>query len=151
MHRMVHASVLASIALSFTAVAVAETTPANAIKYRQFAMSAMAGHTGAISLLGFGRVEHEGHLKAHAQALVDLTEQMRVLFPANSATGETEALPLIWEEPENFAKAVAASETAVAELNAAVEANDRAGIAKGFRAVGESCKGCHDRYRKDQN
>src|SRR5690606_28672945 len=111
----------------FTAVAVAETTPANAIKYRQFAMSAMAGHTGAISLLGFGRVEHEGHLKAHAQALVDLTEQMRVLFPANSATGETEALPLIWEEPENFAKAVAASETAVAELNAAVEANDRAG------------------------
>jgi cytochrome c556 len=30
-----------------------------------------------------------------------------------------------------------------------VTANDKGAIARSFKALGDSCKGCHDRYRKD--
>src|SRR5690606_32948781 len=119
-----------------------------AIKYRKFNMAAMAAHTGALSLAGFARVEHADHVPMHAKALSELVHQMRMLFPANSSEGDTDALPGIWQRPEAFSKAIDSAEAAARELEAAASSGDRAAIARGFRAVGESCKACHDDYRR---
>lgn len=151
MYRPALSAIVALAAVAVVSIAQAETKPEDAIKYRQFAMSAMAAHIGALSYVQFGRVEHRDHLKTHAQALADLGAQLKVLFPANSAAGETDALARIWAEPEAFARVVQAMEKATADLNAAVLAGDAAGIAQGFRAVGASCKDCHDRYRAPQD
>ena len=143
---------LALVAASLTAVStvsVAET-PADAIKYRKQVMAAMGAHIGAFTLVNFGRVPHQGHLQAHANALADLGAQTRAIFPEGSGAGDTEALPLIWQEKERFAQAIAAVEKASADLKAAVNAGDKAATAQAFKALGESCKGCHDRYRKEQ-
>lgn len=129
----------------------AATAPADAIKYRKAVMSAMAAHTGAFSLINFGRVEHQDHLIAHVDALAALGTQLKVLFPAGTGTGDTDALPLIWQEQEKFGQLVRASEKSTAELRAAVAAGDKAATMKAFKAVGESCKGCHDRYRKEDD
>ena len=139
---------LPSLLALFSAPVVTADTAENAIKYRKFNMSAMAAHTGALSLAGFGRVEHADHAPLHAKALADLVRQMRVLFPEGSGEGDTDALPLIWEEPEAFAEAVDAAEAAAGQLETAAATGDRAAVARGFKAVGESCKGCHDRYRR---
>lgn len=137
--------------LAFAGTSTAATAPADAIKYRKAVMSAMAAHTSAFSLINFGRVEHQDHLIAHVDALAALGTQLKVLFPAGTGTGDTDALPLIWQEQEKFGQQLKASEKSTADLRAAVAAGDKAATMKAFKAVGESCKGCHDRYRKEDD
>lgn len=146
-HRILPA-LLACAALSIPAVAWSATAPADAIKYRKAVMSAMSAHVSAFMLVNFGKVEHKDHLKAHASALADLGAQAKVLFPAGTDAGDTDALPLIWKEQDQFRKLVGDLETSSAKLRDAVAANDKPGTMAAFKAVGEACKGCHDRYRK---
>jgi cytochrome c556 len=150
MHRLARIAIVATIAASFSATASAAATPADAIKYRRAVMDGLSAHVSAFVLINFGKVEHQDHLKAHANALADLGAQAKVLFPAGSDNGETEALPLIWEakEQEQFKKLVSALETSSAKLRDAVAASDKPAAMAAFKALGDSCKGCHDRYRK---
>ncbi|MBL8198340.1 MAG: cytochrome c [Chromatiales bacterium] len=148
MRRSTPAALLILATMAFAANSIAATAPADAIKYRKAVMSAMAAHTGAFSLINFGRVEHRDHLLAHVDALAALGTQIKVLFPAGTETGDTDALPLIWQEQEKFAQLLKASEKSTAELRTAVAAGDKAATMQAFKAVGESCKGCHDRYRE---
>jgi cytochrome c556 len=145
------ATLLSLATLAFAGNSIAATAPADAIKYRKAVMSAMAAHTGAFSLINFGRVEHRDHMLAHVDALAALGTQLKVLFPDGTGTGDTDALPLIWQEREKFGQLVTASEKSTAELRNAASAGDKAAIMKAFKAVGESCKGCHDRYRKEDD
>jgi cytochrome c556 len=146
-HRVLPA-LLACAALSIPAMAWSATAPADAIKYRKAVMEALSNHVSAFMLINFGKVEHQGHLKAHADAIADLGAQAKVLFPAGTDAGDTDALPLIWKEQDQFRKLLGDLETSTAKLRDAVAANDKPGTMAAFKAVGESCKGCHDRYRK---
>ncbi|MEO7387311.1 MAG: cytochrome c [Gammaproteobacteria bacterium] len=148
MRRRALPTLLACIALNVPFVAWSATAPADAIKYRKAVMSAMGAHIGAFMLINFGKVEHQDHLKAHTSALADLGAEVKVLFPAGTDTGDTDALPLIWKEQDQFKKLVTDLETSSAKLRDAAAANDKAGTMAAFKAVGEACKGCHDRYRK---
>ena len=139
------------ISLSFSITAGAETTPENAIKYRQAVMGAMAGHTGAFSMIAFGMVDHPEYLQSHANALADAGAQLKILFPEGSGEGDTHALPAIWEEPEEFSAAAAEAERATAELRGAAASGDRKTITQAFKAVGLACKGCHENYREEHD
>ncbi len=143
-------ALLSLATLAFSSSSFSATAPADAVKYRKAVMSAMAAHTGAFSLINFGRVEHQDHLRAHVEALAALGTQVNALFPAGTGTGDTDALPLIWQEQDKFAQLVKATEKSTAELRDAVVAGDKAATMQAFKAVGESCKGCHDRYRKEK-
>lgn len=147
--RSVLISACAAISIAASGIATAETTPENAIKYRKAVMSAMAGHTSALALQAFGQVDEKTHMADHAAAMAALGKEIAVVFPANSATGDTEALPAIWAEPDRFAAAVDAVGQSTAELQAAVDSGNRGAIAKAFKAVGDSCKGCHDNFREE--
>jgi cytochrome c556 len=83
-------------------------TPADVVKYRKGVMNAMAAHTGSFVLVNFGKISQPSHLQDHADALADLGAQTKSLFPAGSAAGDTDSLPLIWQEPERFNQAVVA-------------------------------------------
>jgi cytochrome c556 len=147
------AGVLAAllITLSFSGPAGAETTAENSIKYREAVMETMAGHIGAFSLIAFGMVEHQEFLQSHADALADGGAQLKLLFPEGSGGDDTDALPAIWENPEEFNAAVAKAEKATAELPDAAASGDRKAIIAAFKAVGESCKGCHEKYREEHD
>jgi cytochrome c556 len=144
---------VASVACLLTvgSLASAATAPADAIKYRKAVMEAMGAHVSAFSLLNFGRVEHQQHLRAHVEALADVGAQTKALFPVGTDSGDTEALPLIWQERTKFDELVRKVEASTAQLRDAVIANDKAATMAAFKVVGESCKGCHDRYRKASN
>lgn len=141
-------ALVAVTAIALPALATSATAPADAIKYRKAVMSAMSDHVSAFMLINFGKVEHQAHLLPHARALADLGAQSKVLFPAGTDSGDTDALPLIWQEQERFGKLAADLESASARLRDAVAANDKPGTMAAFKALGDSCKGCHDRYRK---
>ena len=98
MRRRVRTAIIVSLITSLSAAASAPRAPADAIKYRKAVMDGLAAHVSAFVLINFGKVEHKEYLKAHASALADLGAQAKVLFPAGTDVGDTDALPLIWKE-----------------------------------------------------
>lgn len=147
---MLRLATIGSTALLLVAGAATAATPEDAIKYRQAVMMTAAGHVGAISLLVGGKVEHPSYLLGHAEALAQAGEQMEKIFPAGSGAGKTDALPRIWQEPAEFQKALTAARTSTAQLRDAIKGGDKAAIGKAMKPVFDSCKGCHDRFRKEQ-
>lgn len=127
--------------------AMADTTPEDAADYRKALMTSLRGHIGAASMIARGLVEDGGHLLGHAQGLANGAGELHRVFQEGSNVGESEALPLIWEEPEAFAEAIAKTEEATAAFVEAAESGDSEAISAAFRNVGMSCRGCHDRYR----
>ena len=118
------------------------------VKYRQAVMKALGGHMSALNALLKGEVEHKGHAKGHAEAIVSTAEMTRDLFPAGSDKGDTEALPAVWERPDEFRKTVDALETAAAKLASAAKSGDADSLRTAFGEMGKACKGCHDNFRK---
>lgn len=151
MHRLIiHGCLTIVLAVAAPSLAGAATLPEDAIKYRRAVMNAMASHIAAISMIFAGKVEHQQHLAAHAEALAASGGTLDKLFPAGSGTGKTEALPAIWQEPEKFRQALEAGRSSTAQLRDAVASGDKAAIGRGLKAVGDGCKGCHDKYRKEE-
>ena len=145
-------SAIAALAISSTLslYAFADTTPEDAADYRSAVMTSLRGHIGAASMIARGLVENDGHLLGHAQGLANGANELSRVFPKGSNVGESEALPVIWEEPEAFAEAIAKLQEATAAFVTAAESGDEEAIGAAFRNVGMSCRGCYDRFRVQQ-
>ena len=128
--------------------ASAETSPQDAADYRVAVMTTLKGHIGAASMHVRGLVEGPEFLVKHAQGLANGASELDRLFPAGSNVEGSNSLPLIWEEPDEFATAIANLVSATDKLVQAAEGGDPAEIGAAFREVGGSCKGCHDTFRK---
>jgi len=128
----------------------AETTDENAFKYRSAVMKTLGGHVFAASLTVRGLVEDKGFLSHHAQGLANGAAELEYLFQQGSNVGESEALPIIWEETGEFAEAIAAAEAATDEFVEAVASEDPETIGAAFKEVGNACRGCHDKFRVEQ-
>jgi cytochrome c556 len=121
----------------------------NEVKYRHAVMEAMGNQFGALAMVFTNRVKRPQDLKVHAAALATTATIAGDLFPAGSEGGD--ALPIIWQEPDKFAAAAQQLVDASAALAAASEGDDRAAIAKAFKSAGSACKGCHERYKEDDD
>jgi len=141
---------LASAALAAVVLAAgAATADEGMIKYRQSVMKANAGHLGAVVAIIKGEVPFTDDLKGHTQAIAELAVIAGKVFPENSGTGETRALPAIWEKPDEFKKAYEAYQTAAANLAKTAE-TDPKGVPAAVGALGKTCKGCHDDFQKEK-
>ena len=119
--------------------------PEDLVNYRKSVMRAIGGHNTAAVAIVRGQVPHSEHLQHHAEALLATSRMVGALFPPESASGDTDALALIWEQPEAFNAAVADTEAAAAALLTAItEGGD---VAAAIRDLGVSCRGCHQDYR----
>lgn len=148
MRRSLLPTIATCLILTLPGMASAAGTTADAVKYRKAVMDGLAAHMNAFMMLSTGRVDHPGHLKANADALAALSEQIKAVFPTGSDQGDTKALPLIWQDRTQFDEIMDKLAQSTAEMRDAVAANNKAGAMKAFKAAGESCKACHDRYRK---
>ncbi|MCL9999298.1 MAG: cytochrome c [Erythrobacter sp.] len=73
-------------------------------------------------------------------------------FPASTSTADgfkTEALPAIWEKPEEFKAAAQKLVDESAKLVSLAPGGDKAAVAAQAMAMGGACKGCHDKFRLD--
>jgi cytochrome c556 len=73
-------------------------------------------------------------------------------FPAGTSTEDgfdTEALPAIWQKPEEFKAAAAKLADESAKLASLAGGGDKAAVAAQAKAMGGACKGCHDQFRLD--
>lgn len=148
------AIIKATVAVAFSAFAAnvfADTTPEDAKDYRTAVMTSLRGHVVAASMHVRGLVDAGDFLQKHADGLANGAAELRHLFPEGSAVNESEALPVIWEQPEEFAKAVDEAERATAAFRDTVASGDDEAIRSAFREVGMACRGCHDQFRRDDD
>ena len=135
----------AGLVMAFTAVVVAATE--GEVEYRQHTMTAVGGHMQAAVDILRQKVPHNDHMSLHADALSALSEIAPTLFPEGSEGGD--ALPAIWEDPEDFAERLTAMREAAAGFSTAAGSTDVAALGEAFQALGQACKGCHDTYRAE--
>lgn len=117
------------------------------IDYREAVMESIGGHTQALAAIIKGDVPYAEDARLHATAIEPLAKIAQHIFPPESRTGKTEALPAIWEKPEKFKEALTAFQTAAADLATAAD-GDVKSLAGPFGALAKACKGCHDDFRK---
>ncbi len=82
------------------------------------------------------------------KGLVSWGQAIPSLFPAGTETGhKTRARAEIWSDSAGFQKAAANFVAAAQKLQSLANADDKAGFAEQFKAVGEACGACHRAYR----
>lgn len=105
---------------------------------RRAAMKAIGGAAKALS--------QGKDAAANATIVAEKAAMIPVLFEANEITGDSTALPVIWEQFDDFsAKGTELEQAALAVLAAAEGGGDVAAAAK---AMGATCGGCHKTYRE---
>jgi cytochrome c556 len=129
-----------------TALAVSADEGA-AIKYRQAVMKAVGGHMGGSVAIIKGKVPYEGDLVAHARGLNDMANIAANAFKQKTEGGKTRAKPDIWKDGDDFSQKIADLKKATAAFLAAAESGGAARAGAKLGAVGDSCKGCHKKYR----
>lgn len=145
------AAAVAAMLFGYATSAVAETTPEDAKDYRTAVMTSLRGHVVAASMHVRGLVGGREFLQKHADGLANGASELGHLFPEGSAVDDSEALPVIWEEPDDFAQAIEKAQQATAAFRESVASGDEEAIRSAFREVGMACRGCHDRFRRDDD
>ena len=84
-----------------------------------------------------------------ALAIKDWANQLTNYFPEGSTQSPSEALPAIWENFEDFKARAAANANAADDLaNLARSGADTSALTNGFKALGKTCKDCHNDYKE---
>jgi len=127
-------------------------TPAEkAIEYRQAVFKIVAGNFGPLAQNAQGKLDlPAGAAHKYAERLESISGFARDSFPDLSREGKTKAKPEIWSDRAEFDKLLSNFTSAVKDLNT-VTANASAKpeeFKAAVGAVGNTCKGCHEKFRE---
>jgi len=124
--------------------------PEDAIKYRKAAMTIMSAHFGRVGAMASGRAPFDA---AAAQSNAEIATMMSKLpfaaFGPGTDTGDTRAKPNVWSDNAKFTAAATKMQEEMAKLNVAAKSGNLDTIKAAFGPVGQSCKACHDDFRKE--
>lgn len=81
-----------------------------------------------------------------ANVLATLASRVKTWFPEGSRSEDT--LPAAWTNRAELNRQADAFDAAARNLAAAVDTGDVPRIQAAIRATGETCKSCHDQFRK---
>jgi cytochrome c556 len=93
-------------------------------------------------------------IRQYAAQIDDLVKQQKFWFPPGTGPEteiETAAKPLIWKQPAEFKAGQAALSEQAAKLAKVAAGSDTAAIKAQSQALGKTCKGCHDKYREEDD
>ncbi|MFT5210948.1 MAG: cytochrome c556 [Flavobacterium sp.] len=137
---------LVLVSIFFSQLAFGDGT--KEIKYREAVMKVVGGHMQAIVAILKGGV-HGPDLKYHTRAMANIAGIVPDVFPEGSGIGKTDALAAIWEDKKAFAAAVDKFVKAADGIALAGESDEMSEIGPAMKALGGSCKGCHDNYKEE--
>ena len=124
--------------------------PEDAIKYRKAAFSVMASHFARIGAMVNGRAPFDAKAAAENAEVAALMARLPyTAFVEGTDKGETKAKPEVWSEGDKFKAGAAKMQEEMAKLNAAAKTGNLETIKAAFGPVGQSCKSCHDNFRKE--
>ena len=138
------------LAFAFTAIgaSLAHEGATGLIAERMAVMTNIGRELKAIADLLAGSELDIATLAQHAEVLHENCHKVQNMFPLGSFDHHSHALPTIWEKPEEFADKMRQPHRATEKLTAIVASGDRAMIMASFEAVRDTCRGCHETFRK---
>ena len=110
-------------------------------------MEAVGGHMGGSVAIIKGKVPYKDDLVAHATGLNDMASIAANAFKQKTEGGKTRAKPNIWEDAGDFSDKIEDMKKATAAFLAAAKSGGPAAAGAKLGAVGDSCKGCHKKFR----
>ncbi|TBN39371.1 cytochrome c [Paracoccus subflavus] len=133
-------------------LAAAQDTDA-ILEARQGFMSLLSFNMGKLSGMAKGEIEYDAEAASVAASnIVALTNyDIWPLFVEGTSSEDldnSDALPAIWENPDDFRAKFAALREAAAGAPATVGGGQEA-LGPALQQLGGACKSCHDDYRKD--
>ena len=149
--KMLASFALAVAAIGLSAPAAAQfQKPEDAVKYRKAAFTVMGAHFGRIGAMASGKVPFDAKVAADNAAIVETMSKLPYAgFVPGTDKGDTRALPAIWTEQVKFNAAAEKMQGEVSKLAAAAKTGNLDAVKTAFGAAGQSCKACHDDFRKD--
>ncbi len=121
----------------------------DAVKYRQSAFSLMGTHFGHVGDVVKGKRPYDQNTVAKDLQIVQMLSHLPFdAFPAKSNIKGSKAKPVIWKEQEKFQKAAKTSQEAIDKLVVANQSGDLGVLKTAFGTAGQSCKACHDDFRR---
>ena len=135
------------VILSFSFPANSELTVEEIIKGRKALFS--KNYSTAKKIQTFAS---KGDFDKAKKLMLEMSENYKSLieyFPENTKEGfKTEALPIIWEDKENFNNLMSKASFDMMELTKVIEnSNDIRGTLT--QLMWSNCKACHSKYRKE--
>ncbi len=140
---------VSAVALALSA-SVVMAAGADAIKERGQLMKANGEATKPIVAMMKGQSPFDlATVQTALKTYLNAAEKMPALFPPDSKTGDTNALPAIWDNKADFdARFKKLGDDATADLAAIT---DEATFKATMPAIYKNCGGCHEKYRAKQN
>ena len=86
-------------------------------------------------------------INAEANKIAESSQTIMELFPPGSGAGVSEASPKIWQTPEDFKKIIEDLKQAARKLAQSTGLGVPKLVIENFRALGGTCKNCHQKYR----
>jgi cytochrome c556 len=124
--------------------------PEDAIKYRQSALFVMGQNFSRVGAMASGRAPFDAKVAAESAAVVEYMSKLPwAAFGEGTDKGNTKAKADIWKESDKFRAAASKMQEEVAKLNAAAKTGNLDQIKATFGAAAQTCKACHDDFRKD--
>ncbi len=136
-------------------IAILMTTPVMAhdgvkdpmVMARMDAMSAVGKAAKTLGEMAKGEAPlHQAKARMARDTLSLGAGKIPALFESPATDPKSEALPLIWENWEDFTARAQAMQAAALELDFTTRNN----LSKSMKTLGATCGGCHERYRMDK-
>lgn len=150
MKKLVSAAVMLAAAATALPAAAQFAKAEDAIKYRKAAFTLLGGHFGALGNMANGKIPYNADVAAEAGDVIAVVAKLPWrAFAAGTDKGDTRAKPEIWKEEAKFKEGAEKMQAEVAKVAAAAKSGNLDNLKATFGAAGQSCKSCHDSYRKD--
>jgi cytochrome c556 len=143
-----HSFSLIAALIGLGTLAVAHTGVQNpAVLARMESMKATQDSTKVLGDMAKGARGFDAALaRAAAAEIARHASETPDLFSARETDPMTEALPVIWENFEDFTRKSQELESVASALAMSLETE--ADLREGLMRIGAGCKSCHERYRK---
>jgi cytochrome c556 len=149
--------VVATLAIGFTGATLAQTIgkPEDQIRWRQSAYQTMAWNMGRIKANIEGTYNKDQVVQAANVIQAIATSGMGALFQPSTDSGkgwhDTNVKPEFFkpESKDQIGKIAGAYIKEAKEMATVAASGDAAAVKTQFGKLGESCKACHEKFRKD--
>jgi cytochrome c556 len=137
-------------ALALSAAAFAHNMADDAADYRMGLMTVVGWNFGPLGAMVKGKQPFDAaDFAKHAARIASVSDQLVEGFPKGSENGKDSAAKAdIWANWDDFQSKAKDFDTQAKLLAEIAKANDEAKDKDQFKKVAETCKACHDKYKK---